>query len=793
MRPRLYDPMQSEGAGTAIEANSADMMPVGSAPRLAVIGAAAGMGRWLSQYVFPHAAWGDVVLLDRVDRWEQLAEFEPGFGCPMHKAVLAHGRVVPEPSDGEFLPLATPGMVVCIAVPREALAGLCEWLVPQLSTDASIACVSATQVPSLAEVRHYVRGQGLFGVHPLVDSSARSVEGQTVLITADNQDDQSAHHWLVEVVERSGGIVKLVSADFHDRAMSYVQTMTHQSLLTFASAVSSSGLDLEELWALRTPLFEALFGLTTRVIAEGRQATVASIQVGSDSDRTARELHAAAAELGPALAGKDPEAVEALIARIRERYSGTLFETVQATASAAVTASQSKRAQLAACLKSGALVGLRPVSRPGTLRVGRIVSVSPVSVTLEELMIGKKGNASLLDGPHGGNASRVGLGGKARRTVFGLGHVDIVLGDELEDALDHWLVRIRRDIRFLVPESVAGEGVLAVVAGHPRVHEAQLVSEVVRTGQRSVVARVWVRSDHPVDELVEALRSLVQQTYEWPRGICLPSVRARHLHYLGPAGTFSEVAAQHALQSAGAGDANPVPHDGFDAVLGELGAGDLAILPISSSASGLVGRAVDALARFPGEIRAGGVIDVPVRFDAYIAPARRLADLRGAAVYSHPQGLAQCTAFIRRWGLTPVPCSSTAEALHVVAGTDAPAVAIAGADRGSALGLKVAEREVDDLSGSITRFLVLGSPGAFGELVGGSDPTLRHIWIAASAPEVAALMAPGQPAFDELLAGGDGRCMWVTSRPTPATLSGARYLGRAPWSPRTPVVRVEVR
>ena len=34
--------------------------------------------------------------------------------------------------------------------------------------------------------------------------------------------------------------------------------------------------------------------------------------------------------------------------------------------------------------------------------------------------------------------------------------------------------------------------------------------------------------------------------------------------------------------------------------------------------------------------------------------------------------------------------------------------------------------------GSITRFVILGPPGAFGELVGGSDPTLRSICVAAS-------------------------------------------------------------
>ena len=102
-----------------------------------------------------------------------------------------------------------------------------------------------------------------------------------------------------------------------------------------------------------------------------------------------------------------------------------------------------------------------------------------------------------------------------------------------------------------------------------------------------------------------------------------------------------------------------------------------------------------------------------------------------------------------------------------------------------------AEREVDDLPGSITRFGSLGPPGAFGELVGGSDPTLRSICVAVSLDAVLAAFDPSVAAFDELLTSPEGGALWITSRVVDPATPGLRHLGRVPWSPRTPVVRVE--
>ncbi len=585
----------------------------------------------------------------------------------------------------------------------------------------------------------------------------------------------------------------MLSADDHDRSMSYVQTMAHQSLLNLIDAVAESGLDLEELWEVRTPLFEALFGLATRVVSESREATTAEIQALLDGERVAGELAAAAERTTGAIASGRHEEIEALIRSTRDHFGGALFEAVSATAAVAVTAAQAKRSELARRGRTGALVGVRPLSRPDTLRVGHILDLTPTAVTLSEVMVGPKGAAALLEGPGRRNARKIGQGGKPRRTTFGLAHIDVVPGDELESELDEWLAHVPRDVRFLVPESVAGAGVLDVVGHHAAVRDAEVVSEVVRTGQRSVVVRVGIRADHDVDAMVEELRARVQQTYAWPTGVSLPARTAPLVHHLGPAGTFSEEAALHAAASVGITAPDLSAEPDFPTVLEGVAAGDLGVLPVSSSASGLVARASAALLAHEGELEAGGVVDVAVRFDAYVRPEQSLADLRGRPVLSHPQGLAQCGAFIRRWGLEPVPCPSTTDALAQVAAApdDEPCVALAGADRGAPHGLRVAEREVDDLPGSITRFVILGPPGAFGELVGGSDPTLRSICVAASLDAVLAAFDPSVAAFDELLTSPEGGALWITSRVVDPATPGLRHLGRVPWSPRTPVVRVE--
>lgn len=742
----------------------------GDAPALVIVGAALGTGRWLAEHLLPHATWSSITLIDskttktslRSQQW-RLAAQGP-IVCGESIETPAGDRLVVEDTT-EPLELPTGPTVAWFALPQAVLVHAVAETLPLLPASTTVLVSAAELTPALAAARQAADGREVVGVHPLFDATMPSLAGQILYVVPDASNAAAggaAPAWLAEAIAHAGGILKSGTAEQHDRTMGLVQSLTHRVLAEFADAVTDSGLDLErDIWEARTPLFETLFGLAVRVLDS------------RDSSIDAAEL-----------------------ARIRERFPGSLYDTIRGTAAAAVTAAQSKRLALAGFRRSGAIVGLRPLG-DRRVRIGRITELTSTSVTLEELVVGQPGRAAMLDGPGLANAAKLGVSGRAKLTTFGLGHVDPVTGDELESVLDARLAHLRRDVRFLVPESVAGEGVLQVVKVHRGLRDVALVDEVVRTGQRSVVIRMAIRADIDPTAMTDRLQRQVAEAYTWPSGLTRrPSIPIERVVYLGPAGTFSEDAASRAAAALGADDAVLDALGGFDDVIAALTPGTIGVLPVTSSASGLVSRSIAALLAAPQTIAAGGMVDVPVRFDAYARDGMHLDALRGAPVYSHPQAIAQCAAFIQRFGLVPIAADSTAAALEQAAAHDGPAVALAGVDKGAAHGLHVIEREIDDLSGSITRFLVIGGADAFGAPTAGSQPTLRQLWIGRDPRTAAPLLADA--GFSELLADADGRWLLITSIAADsiasaggevAELGRPTLLGTLPWSPRTPVVR----
>ena len=736
------------------------------------------MGRWLSDHLFADLPWQQVVLIDTAQSSTLLAG-----AAAAYDSVPVITGTLDEVADE----LTRPGFVLCVAVPDGAAPDLLSRLDALVPADAPIVLVSVSFTWAM-DVLAAVPQRTAVALHPLMDTATRSLDGQTVCAT---EVRGAATGWLARAITGAGGIYTVLSPERHDRNMTYVLAMAHQSLLGFVTAVTDSGIDLaDELWATRTPLFEALLGLAVSVLEENQEITVAHVQASLDGERAATRLAAAAASVR---AASSSDAMPAKVAETREAFTGALFDTVRNTATATLSAGASKRATLARVRRLGGLVGLHPSGRPDKLRVGRLVDLTPVHLMLEELLVGPRGGAALLSGPGIRNATRLGRRGNVVRTRFGIGHVEVLSDAELEVALDAWLAHLRRDIRFLVPESVAGAGVASVVREQRGVGTAQLVSEAVRTGQRAVVIRTELRADLDLEETIERLRRAVEVAYAWPHGVARP-LRAPEptLRYLGPPGSFSENAArQFAVGLTGAGEhlVSIEPAGSFDEVLDATRGGGLGVLPITSSASGLVSRAVRALLDSQVALVAGGVVDVAVRFDAYAATPVVLAEMRGAPVFSHPQALAQCANFIGRWDLEPVPCPSTTHALERLRGVAGPAIAIAssGAESDHRF-VHVLEREIDDLSGSITRFLIVGPPDAFAEHRDGSDPTLRRIVVAPSVTAIAAMVGRGA-GFDELLTDASGQCLWVSSQAVTDRPAAVCDLGSVPWSPRTPVVR----
>lgn len=181
--------------------------------------------------------------------------------------------------------------------------------------------------------------------------------------------------------------------------------------------------------------------------------------------------------------------------------------------------------------------------------------------------------------------------------------------------------------------------------------------------------------------------------------------------FLGPTGTFTEMALRQCSQVAGDGDR--IAYVSVDAALAALRAGDLeaAMVPIENSVEGGVSATLDALASGdPLVVVAEQVI--PITFVLAAPAGVMLADIR--TVSTHPHAWAQ----VRSWmgahlpEVQYLPGASTAAAAAGLAG-ERPAYqgAVCAPVAAANHGLTVLEQDIGDNSGAVTRFVLVARPG----------------------------------------------------------------------------------
>lgn len=174
--------------------------------------------------------------------------------------------------------------------------------------------------------------------------------------------------------------------------------------------------------------------------------------------------------------------------------------------------------------------------------------------------------------------------------------------------------------------------------------------------------------------------------------------------YLGPRGSFSEVAA---LTFDPAADTRPVSTFPEVVTAVEQGKAEYGMLPVENSIEGAISANLDLLIH-ETELRICGEIIVPVRHFLIAQPGTSLDEI--TVVTSHPQALGQC----RKWlaahlpQATPVAALSTSGAVEQVAtGHDRTAAAI-GTERAAELyGGEIIARDIHDVRANVTRFVAL--------------------------------------------------------------------------------------
>ncbi len=185
---------------------------------------------------------------------------------------------------------------------------------------------------------------------------------------------------------------------------------------------------------------------------------------------------------------------------------------------------------------------------------------------------------------------------------------------------------------------------------------------------------------------------------------CLALERPITVAYLGPAGTFSEMAAKKHF-----GDGALLkPQTSIDEVYRsvESNACDFGVVPVENSTEGAVGRSLDLMPQTP--LKTCGEVLVRIHHHLMASDLVPLANIQN--VFSHGQSLAQC----HEWLNTNLPhaeriaVSSNAEAARR-ASLEPFSAAVAGEMAASHYGLALLASNIEDEPNNTTRFLVLGN------------------------------------------------------------------------------------
>ena len=214
--------------------------------------------------------------------------------------------------------------------------------------------------------------------------------------------------------------------------------------------------------------------------------------------------------------------------------------------------------------------------------------------------------------------------------------------------------------------------------------------------EAQVLRRVVDRNEGPLSdaEMVRLFREIMSA--------CLAQQEPLKVGFLGPQGTFSE----QALRKHFGHSAHGLPLASIEEVFQEVedGNADFGVVPVENSGQGTIQSTLDMF--LTSELKICG--EVELRVHQYLMSRTGvMEDIE--RVYSHPQSLAQCKAWLR--GHLPnvelSPVSSNAEAARRARNAD-DAAAIAGESAGLVYDLKTVAGPIEDRQDNTTRFLVLG-------------------------------------------------------------------------------------
>ncbi|MDB2705034.1 prephenate dehydratase [Pseudomonadota bacterium] len=231
-----------------------------------------------------------------------------------------------------------------------------------------------------------------------------------------------------------------------------------------------------------------------------------------------------------------------------------------------------------------------------------------------------------------------------------------------------------------------------------KIANGEQISDFYRPEREAMVLRqVMERNNGPLSdqEMARLFREIMSA--------CLAAEKPLKVAYLGPEGSFTQVAALK--QFGGSVELEPFATiaDVFHAV--ETHQANYGVVPVENSTEGMVSHTLDRFINTP--LKINGEISLRIHH-CLLSKSDDISDIK--AVYAHPQAIAQCQHWLREHMPdceVMIPVNSNSEAAKKVS-SEPNAAAIASNRAAEIYDLSIVASNIEDESNNTTRFLIIG-------------------------------------------------------------------------------------
>jgi prephenate dehydrogenase len=194
--------------------------------------------------------------------------------------------------EADFIFLCIPEDAILPALPR-----LCELV----RTETLLVDIASVKTRIQDALKKIDLRSGYLSVHPMF-GPMEDFSNRAVCVVSVRENPRSAV--LLGLMSTWGANISTLTAEQHDAATALVQATPHAALIAFGAALESSGIGIDVLWKIATPIQKIMLALTARVAA-GEHDTYWSIQTSNPHADAARDRLASELQLLSAIAGSD--------------------------------------------------------------------------------------------------------------------------------------------------------------------------------------------------------------------------------------------------------------------------------------------------------------------------------------------------------------------------------------------------------------------------------------------------------------------------------------------------------